>query len=285
MPVTNKEFSLLISKISIGDTTLNKLKEAADVHKSYTSSLKSKINNQYINSIKTLLQGSYKTSTLVKPRDAYQSIDIDLGIYLYADLKYQYGSNHLKNIVHELWPDRYRFTLKNKCNRYFYSDNTVNYHIDIVTYWRINTQSLLATKGEGFIKSYPEAFSKWFIEKNKESDNQIREFVKILKYWKNGLPKKALSGFCFSILVAKCFPKSQNTDKLINLIKCCENICLYLEKNEYKVFRPTYPTNYNANTSSIEQTYYTITELKKLIYHFVQLSKRKVICGDIFDII
>jgi len=146
--------------------------------------------------ITTLLQGSYKFGTQIRPRTG-KDFDIDLGVYFHwsehedGDL---FTEHELKNMVqvslHAYTPEdesddvEILVPAKNRCSRIKFENG---FHIDVPTYHFCtdNEMCLLATEENGWETSDPQAILDWFKEKFPDDDERflVRRLIRYYKAW------------------------------------------------------------------------------------------------------
>lgn len=145
--------------------------------------------------VSTLLQGSYRYGTLIKPLHKGESYDVDVGVYFSWDPGSSEASptakqlrawvqselllymNHAEEIVEVVEPP------KQRCSRVIYQEQ---FHIDTPTY-HLNPatdQRRLACLSGEWEDSDPKPLHKWFRDVvGREDRDQLRRVVRYLKAW------------------------------------------------------------------------------------------------------
>lgn len=181
-----KEFKEFLEKIDLTPDKEKELREKRECLKGeiidYFSS-----KDDY-NQPEFLLQGSMDMSTTINPLD--EEYDIDYGIYINKkDIDYK-NNNTWPDIVclHKMIAEackpnkRTVDTSKDTCVRVIYANN---YHVDFPIYindfGNENFIPKLAHKKLGWVDSVAKENTKYFIDKNKDTDNNLRYIVMFLK--------------------------------------------------------------------------------------------------------
>jgi len=190
-------------------------------------------------------QGSYKNHTLIRPASKYMEYDIDVGIYLIADiddLEIQPQNIRLlcSDILQDFADDQPRVKSvedKNNCNRVVFLEG---FHIDLPVYAFSGTDIQLASLEDGWIGSDPKAFQDWF-------DNSIPQGSKphlrrVLRYFKCWAQLAALDGcptipsIASTVLVANLFEDQEQEDECLAVT--IQAICNELNGGDLEVNNP-----------------------------------------------
>lgn len=170
-------------------------------------------------SMSSWLQGSYKFGTQIRPADAKQEFDIDLGVYFNwagepedgehepADLKkfvqaslIQYAEDDGNDAAGVDEPH-------SKCSRVHFEDN---FHIDVPSYHldAVRDARALAVEKNGWQDSDPKAIYAWWKEITGTDDRaRCRRLVRYLKMWAALKVKKEArpTSILTTVLVAQAF--------------------------------------------------------------------------------
>lgn len=128
----------------------------------------------------SLEQGSIAMSTAIEPE--YDDFDIDVGIIFKSD-NIPSQTEEVKDLIIEfLSPYNYLFKRnpikKENCIRIEYQDD---YHIDFAIY-RVSGD-YYEHCGNEWTERNPRSITNWFIERNKEYDNNLRKITRLIKYF------------------------------------------------------------------------------------------------------
>jgi hypothetical protein len=204
-------------------------------------------------------QGSFMMKTVVNPIGDNE-YDIDDGIYIkeYKDTDeeswpavstvHNWIKKAVENHTNQSPQD------KNTCVRVIYAKN---YHIDLPSYIIKDNIARLAHKTKGWIESDPKAMTDWFINKNKDTGDQLRRVVKYVKAWKDFQNKDSkqvdLCGLAITILAADNFYYESGRDDK-SLLGTLTSIIDELEEN-FVCYKPVAPMDEDlfAGFSSTKQ--------------------------------
>ena len=178
--------------------------------------------------ITSLLQGSYKFGTQIRPRHG-QDFDIDLGVYIHwsrSEVGDLFTEKELKKMVQESlikYAPEYEEDKvevlqppKNRCSRIKFDNG---FHIDIpVYYFSIDdNEYLLATEENGWEPSDPHAILDWFRDKFPDTEERflIRRIIRYYKTWSSlhFKEEEQPSSLLLTILVSEAY--SHNNDLFV----------------------------------------------------------------------
>ena len=205
-------------------------------------------------------QGSFMMNTIIEPSDG--EFDIDDGIYFQVEKEPSYRVSTFHQWIYEAINShtKEKPSDRNTCVRLIYAGQ---YHIDLPIYYVIQGQNpYLAHKTEGWIKSDPREFIKWF-NKKADSNGQLKRIVRYLKAWSDHRKGDLPSGLIFSILATNHIVFDERDD--IALHKTLRNIKFHLGLN-FACYRPTTPAYENLleNYSETNKKY-LLTQLDNFI--------------------
>lgn len=241
----NKLFIKYNTNISLTSKEKERIKKGRDALR---NKITSEFNLKNRSTPKFCTQGSFIMGTTIVPAEG-EEYDLDNGVYIkgYSDDMSTWPStqNIHKWITDAV--DGHTDTPaldKNTCVRVIYK---ADYHIDLPSYIIRNevqadeteiTVAYLAHKANGWVVSDPRAFTRWFKEKIKENDEQLRRVVKYLKGWKEykGID---LKGIVITILVGNHFEGEVNRDD-IALLNTVTNIIDEIE-DDFVCYKPVTP--------------------------------------------
>lgn|GEM_PF-189371 len=184
-------------------------------------------------------QGSFMMNTIIEPLDG--EFDIDDGIYFKVEVEPLQSISSFHRWICEAIDGHTKQEPidKQTCVRLVYARQ---YHLDLPIYYLIEGQTpYLAHKGQGWIKSDPREFIKWFNGKADE-DGQLKRIVRYLKAWGDYRKGNLPSGLIFSILAANNIVFDEQDD--IAFCQTLVSIKSQLELN-FACYRPTTPAYEN----------------------------------------
>jgi len=184
-------------------------------------------------------QGSFMMNTIIDPLDG--EFDIDDGIYFKVEAEpFQSISTFHRWICEAVDGHTKQSPIdKQTCIRLVYARQ---YHLDLPIYYIIEGQTpYLAHKGQGWIKSDPREFIKWFNSKA-DTNGQLKRIVRYLKAWSDYRQGDLPSGLIFSILAANNIFFDERDD--VAFYRTLLNIKSRLELN-FVCYRPTTPADEN----------------------------------------
>jgi hypothetical protein len=210
------------------------------------------------------MQGSFAMKTCTNPitGDEY---DVDDGVYLEefkdTDQSTWPAASTVHNWIIKAIEDHTDASPINKetCVRVVYANN---YHIDLPAYIIKDDIIYLAKKKDGWKESDPKAFTKWFVGKVQENDEQLRRIVKYLKGWRDSKDVD-IKSIVITILVTENYYKNTDRDDKA-LLGTVTNIIDTLE-NDFKCVKPVIP-----NEDLLEN--YGDSDQEKLIQAFIDLQ-------------
>jgi RNase P protein component len=189
-------------------------------------------------------QGSFMMNTIICPLDG--EFDVDDGIYFKVKVKPLQTINTFHEWIREAIDEHTKQEPidKQTCVRLVYARE---YHLDLPIYYLIEGQTpYLAHKREGWIKSDPREFIKWFNSKADEG-GQLKRIVRYLKAWSDN--KKSdnkegnlPSGLIFSTLAANYVVFDERDD--LAFYQTLVAIKYQLELS-FTCYRPTPPDSEN----------------------------------------
>lgn len=145
--------------------------------------------------VSTLLQGSYRYGTLIKPLHRGESYDVDVGVYFSWDKTSSQASPTAKQLRAWVQSELLQYVAhagetvdvvdppKERCSRAIYSQQ---FHIDTPTYHldSASDQRRLACLSGKWEESDPKPLHKWFRDVvDHEHRDQLRRLVRYLKAW------------------------------------------------------------------------------------------------------
>ncbi len=184
-------------------------------------------------------QGSFMMNTIIDPLDG--EFDIDDGIYFKVEAEpFQSISTFHRWICEAVDGHTKQSPIdKQTCIRLVYARQ---YHLDLPIYYIIEGQTpYLAHKGQGWIKSDPREFIKWFNSKA-DTNGQLKRIVRYLKAWSDYRQGDLPSGLIFSILAANNIFFDERDD--VAFYRTLLNIKSRLGLN-FVCYRPTTPAYEN----------------------------------------
>jgi hypothetical protein len=184
-------------------------------------------------------QGSFMMNTIIEPLDG--EFDIDDGIYFKVEVEpLQSISTFHRWICEAINGHTKQEPIdKQTCVRLIYAKQ---YHLDLPIYYLIEGQTpYLAHKGQGWIKSDPREFIKWFNNKVDE-DGQLKRIVRYFKAWSDYRKGDLPSGLIFSILAVN----NIFFDKRDDIAFCQTLVSIKSQlKFNFACYRPTTPAYEN----------------------------------------
>lgn len=206
----NALFQIFDDNISLSRTQDDKLRQGRDalrdiIKKWFTDNDKPQP--------KFCWQGSFAMKTTVNP--ILGEYDLDDGVYLSGYENKPISTFPTPDTVHSWIKNATsRHTKeepidKKSCVRVVYQ---AGYHIDYPIYIDNSEKNYLATTNEGWIISNPTEFVNWFVEKVKNSDEQLRRIVKYIKAWKD-YNNIDLKGVEITILAANNYYEFEGHDE------------------------------------------------------------------------
>ena len=174
--------------------------------------------------VKHFGQGSYKNHTLIRPASKYMEYDIDVGIYLIADiddLEIQPQNIRLlcSDILQDFADDQPRVKSvedKNNCNRVVFLEG---FHIDLPVYAFSGKKIQLASLKDGWIDSDPKAFQDWFDSSIPQGTKpRLRRVLRYFKCWaqlanQEGCP--SIPSIASTVLVANLYQDREQEDECL----------------------------------------------------------------------
>lgn len=186
------------------------------------------------------MQGSFAMKTCTNPISGGE-YDIDDGVYLSEFNDTEKDTWPTASTVHT-WiykaiQDHTDADPVNKetCVRVVYAKN---YHIDLPAYIIKDDIIYLAKRKDGWVESDPKAFTKWFVGKVQDNDEQLRRIVKYLKGWRDS-KKVDIKSIAITILVAENYYKNKDRDDKA-LLGTVTDIINSLE-NKFECIKPVIP--------------------------------------------
>jgi hypothetical protein len=183
-----------------------------------------------------LLQGSYKSHTLIKPVDKFSSYDIDIGVYLFFDAESEeIDSKDVKSTLKDALSSYCQINdeaepqkSKNACEGLKYSTFLT---IDTPIYYIDGSNIKLATD-DGWIESDPKAIQDWLTNyySDKADRAKMKRLVRYFKAWINvkwqGTGFKKLPSLAVNVLVAQHMKKHDREDDsfLYTALSICEEL-------------------------------------------------------------
>ncbi|WP_299096998.1 CBASS cGAMP synthase [uncultured Winogradskyella sp.] len=209
----------------------NKKKELRKNRNALRDKIKKHFNDNKPNEVKPKFsaQGSFMMNTIVNPlpnqetdddgntKDLYP-YDLDDGVYFIDELDNRKSTSTYHNWIYDAVKDHTSkgAIKKNTCVRVLYADG---HHIDLPIYFKEiesdgeKTIPYLAHKSEGYVKSDPRKFYKWF---NKDAEKQLKRITRYFKAWRDKQNKsystKMPSGIVLSILAKENFCSDERDD-------------------------------------------------------------------------
>jgi len=215
--------------------------------------------------VKFWLQGSYKSSTLIKPVDKYSTYDIDVGIYLFFDAEEEGISSKdvkdtLKDALQSYCAINNEATIqesKNACEGLKFPSFLT---IDTPIYFKTDDKIKLATDKE-WTESDPKSIQDWLTNAyyDKKDRALMKRVVRYVKAWVNiqwsGKSYKKIPSLAINVLVAQNLSiQAREDDTFIHTVI---NICNELE-NEFEVLNPLNGSNilvmpYDSHAFALEK--------------------------------
>lgn len=220
------------------------------------------------------MQGSFAMKTCTNPVTGGE-YDIDDGVYLTAykdtDPSTWPAASTVHTWLYKAIQDHTKADPVNKetCVRVVYAKN---YHIDLPAYIVKDDIIYLAKKTEGWVESDPKSFTKWFVGKVQENDEQLRRLVKYLKGWRDS-KNVNIKSIAITILVAKNYYKNKDRDDK-SLLGTVTNIISTLE-DDFKCVKPVFPNEDlfdGYDESKQEKLMAAFTDLKNSLEEAVNKS-------------
>jgi len=184
-------------------------------------------------------QGSYTLDTIVNPINQGE-FDIDDGIYFEVENEPNESPSTFHSWIYNA-VEGYTDIVKDKntCVRVLFSDG---HHIDLTVYYKLpkilyGNHPYLAHKKNGWIKSDPQEFIKWFNNKL-DKEKQLRRIVRYLKSWCDFKNLSGITGLILTILAAEKYVGNEKDD--LALLETLKKIKGHLEIT-FSCFRPTTP--------------------------------------------
>lgn len=236
MAECNKLFSQFIEKIKLDNSKKSSLESSR-------KGIREKIENYFSNELKVakptfFSQGSFALKTVVNPING--EYDIDDGVYIQhldnedstkwesVETVHNWIYDAVKN--HTKTPPRH----KKPCIRVIYAGE---YHADLPVYCELNDVIHLAHTEKRWHPNDPKILTKWFQDKFKNSGEQVRTNIILLKAWADNNSKlcEMPAGIILSILVCENYKSSKCDDtSFANTVK---NISQKIS-SEFKIVNP-----------------------------------------------
>lgn len=198
--------------------------------------LKAELSAAFECKVEFWLQGSYKSSTLIKPVDRYSSYDIDIGVYLLFDaeeeeIDAQDVKATLKDALESYCQINDEAKLqksKNACEGLTFSSFLT---LDTPIYYKSDLETKLATDN-GWIDSDPRAIQEWLTNYYTNSDDRalMKRLVRYFKAWVNvkwqGTEFKKIPSLAINVLVAQHMKKYESEDDsfIHTVLSICEEL-------------------------------------------------------------
>lgn len=233
----NSSFKEFLDKVRLSSSKRTHLVSGRDALR---KRIKEKFKDNERTEPKFFQQGSFSTNTIINPID--DEYDIDDGVYL----------QHLSASKSE-WPKTETVhswivesidghtkeppVSKKKCIRAVYAGD---YHIDLPIYAEENGKFFLAVKGEDqWCESDPKSFKDWFYNHLRDSSEQLRSIILLMKAWADYNNVRGLTGISITVLVCECFQSSPDRHD-ISFVETAKEIRRKLKKDR-RVIMPVAP--------------------------------------------
>lgn len=222
-------------------------------------------NYPQIPSIQFFIQGSYKMDTMVENMNQFS--DVDLGVYFQGqpDIEISTLQWHIKQAL--TGHTSKGIEVKKMCIRLNY---VRDFHIDLPIYYKNYSGKIyFGTKADGWQKSDPKDFIKWFQDKTKGKPQLLR-VIRYLKAWsdyrKHESNKKYPSGLVLTLWVIEYYNEDSRDD--VAFVYTCDKILQYLDKNyqsDWEALMPVAPFDNTLDRLTGNQKDYFYNDFKKMI--------------------
>ncbi len=242
--------------ISISSEKISNLRSA---HNTIRDKLTNYFSNYpYIPPIQFFIQGSYKMDTMVENMN--QFCDVDLGVYFQEKPNIEISTLqwHIKQALSGHTSKGVE--VKKMCVRLNY---VRDFHIDLPIYYKNYYGKIyFGTKLDGWKKSDPKDFIKWFKE-NTQNKPQLIRIIRYLKAWsdyrKYETTKKYPSGLVLTLWAIEFYQADQRDD--VAFVYTCDKILRYLDDNyqsdwEAKMPVAPYDNTLNRLTENHKKNFY-----------------------------
>ena len=254
--------------ISISNEKVANLKRA---HNTIRDKLLNYFDHQpHIPPIQFFIQGSYKMKTMVENINKFS--DVDLGIYFQEkpNLKINTLQWHIKQALIDHTTKGVE--VKKMCIRLNY---VRDFHIDMPIYYiDYNNSIYFGSKTNGWTKSDPKDFVKWFNRKTKGRPQMIR-IIRYLKAWadyrKYETEKKFPSGLALTLWVIEHYEDHHRDD--IAFTCTCEKILKYLNdhyQSEWTAKMPVAPFDNTLDRLNDYQKEYFYNDFNEMITNSIE---------------
>ncbi|AXX94983.1 nucleotidyltransferase [Arcobacter ellisii] len=255
---SKSEDNTLHSRITIPDKHINIAIENKEKLLKY---IKEKLKEELDFEVKTWIQGSYKSATLIRSHKIDEKFDIDVGIYVFFNAEEEgYESHELKALLRDILIEYSNIEIatkveksKSKCERVSFSKL---FHIDLpLYYYDDELDKLKLATSDGWIDSDPKQLQDWFYNKAKgfsdEDKAKLKRIIRYIKIWtalKWDNESFKISSLAINILVYNNFINSDNeADTFIDTVFAINEEL----QDKFEVLNPL--TNENVLEFSSEQ--------------------------------
>lgn len=268
-----KSFDKLIENISLNTTRLDRIRTA---HNSVRDFL---ITNDKIKDIvyDSYLQGSYRQGTAIIPMSGGE---YDVDVVLTTNWKDDNGNFKdflkLKNRIIEVIDsnENYKKMLKkNLGKRCITLDYQGDFHLDILPCHKDRDKDdiiWVRSKRDDWKLSNPKGFYEWINQRNKDSNNNLKPVIKLLKYWRdlqfsdNPTPKSIV----LSTIVGECI-SDDDTALSMALVETMEQIVEKYIKSQDTVPNIVNPSLASENLSES----WSSTDYNRFIKRFARATE------------
>lgn len=215
--------------------------------------------------IQFFIQGSYKMGTMVENMNCFS--DVDLGIYFQEKPSIAISTiqAHLKQAL--IGHTSKGVEIKSMCVRLNYARD---FHVDLPIYYNDDNGDIyFGSKSNGWQKSDPKDFIKWFKEETKDKPQLLR-ITRYLKAWtdyrKHETNKKYPSGLVITLWVIEYYQENERDD--VSYTITCDNILKYLDANfqkDWEAKMPVAPYDNTLNRLNGNQKNFFYDDFKKMI--------------------
>jgi hypothetical protein len=218
----------------------------------------------HIPNIDFFIQGSYKMGTMVENMDSFS--DIDLGVYFkekpsIAISTIQY---HIKEAL--TGHTSKGVEIKKMCVRLNY---VRDFHIDLPIYYKDLNNTYFGCKHDGWQKSDPKDFIKWFKSQTKDKPQLVR-VIRYLKAWadyrKYQTNKRYPSGLVLTLWAIEHYYEDERDD--VAFAFTSDMILQYLDENyqsDWEAKMPVAPYDDALSRLSNNQKEYFYNDFKEMI--------------------
>lgn len=226
-------------------------------------------NYPHIPPIQFFIQGSYKMGTVVENLNQFS--DIDLGVYFQEKPNIEISTLqwHMKQALSGHTSKGVE--VKKMCVRLNY---VRDFHIDLPIYYKNFGKIYFGTKSDGWKKSDPKDFIKWFKEITQNKPQLIR-IIRYLKAWsdyrKYETKKKYPSGLVLTLWAIEYYEEDQRDD--VAFVYTCDKILEYLDDNyqsDWKAKMPVAPYDNTLNRLTKNQKEYFYNDFKEMIEEAIE---------------